>query len=145
MNDQHPPRRRPFQFRLRTLFVVTTAAAIILAGLSAPSERVRVLSAGSLILAIPVVLTTVLVYGRGYARTFCIGGLFPAGCIVLWSLAGSLLGNTLEFFDLHSNLGEQAAELVVWLALDLLLTIAMGLLAMGVRWLVESSNRAETQ
>jgi len=152
MNDQPPPRRRRFQFRLRTIFLLTAAAAIVLAGLSAPSDRVRLLSAALLILALPVVLTTVLVYGRGYARTFCIGGLFPAGWSFLDALCSpspttnvSDLLNILLVTQPQSYLWDKASELVGSLLLDLVLTIATGVLAMGVRWLVESSNRADTQ
>ncbi len=152
MTDQPPPRRRPFQFRLRTLFILTAAVAMMLAGLSAPSDSVRFLSAASLVLAVPLVLTTILIYSGGYARTFCIGGLFPGGWGVIEAFFVADPSPHVSFFsDLlflgqsQWYVGERATEVLGFLVIDLLLTIAGGLLAMGVRWLVESRNRADTE
>ncbi len=149
MTDQPPPHRRPFQFRLRTLFVLTAVLAIILSGLSAPSNEVRAASAAAVIIALPAILTTALVYGRGYARTFCIGCLFPAGYGV-FELLVFFVGPTRYDF-VQALLGrdppsdDEVAAWLTWLMVVLLLTLAMGLLAMGVRWLVESANRADAR
>ncbi len=151
MTAQPPPRRRPFQFRLRTLFILTAVVAIVLSGLFAPSDYVRVMSANTVRLAIPVSLTTLLVYGRGYVRTFCIGGLLPSAGIVLsapyyanWPGLDVFAGG--EPTPAPVLVSEQEATIALaWLVLGLVLTIAMGLLAMGVRWLVESGNRVNTQ
>jgi len=131
---------------LRTLFIVTTAAAIVLSGLFAPSDAVRVISADILMLAIPASLTTLVVYGRGYVRTFCIGGLIPSvapvtvSVLVIWPHVDVFLGDRSNSF-----LQEQAKRGLACLVFVLVLTIAMGLLAMAIGYLVESANRADTQ
>jgi hypothetical protein len=76
--------RRPFQFTLRTMFLVTTVVAVVLGGLSVPEqwEWVRVLTMFYVAVAVPIVAVTALVYGRGYVRTFALGALFPAAAIL---------------------------------------------------------------
>ncbi len=146
MTAQPPPRRRPFQFRLRTLFILTAVVAIILSGLFAPSDYVRVACANTLTLAIPVSLTTLLIYGRGYVRTFCIGGLLASGGVVLISppvfSVWSIIEASLDAYSIQLDIA--AARALAWLVLTIVLTTAMGLLAMGVRWLVESGRRGDT-
>ena len=40
--------------------------------------------------ALPAVLTTVIIYGRSYQRTFCIGAMFPSGIFLLMVPYGSM-------------------------------------------------------
>ena len=75
-------RRRPFQYSLRSMFVVTTAAAIGLSLLVAGPYWLIMLVLVIVALAIPMLLTIALIYGRGAIRTFSIGALFPAGSSV---------------------------------------------------------------
>jgi len=99
----------------------------------------------------PIVLTTVLVYGRDYWRTFCIGALFPASVFFLgigftylslvsrWSRATS-------FWHALDELGEAAHLAGFTWALILL----SGLVAIGVRLLISrgpigSSDAAPTE
>jgi len=68
-----------FQFSLKTLLVVTTSVAVGLSSLVAAPAVINLIAATCFLMLLPVVLTVVLVYGRGYQRTFCIGAMFPSG------------------------------------------------------------------
>ncbi len=85
----------------------------------------------------PIVLTTILVYGRGYLRTFCIGALFPAGVFFIGMgltyprMIGRWPGRY-SIWDFFEEFGE-AAHLTgfVWT-----FVVLSGLLAMGTRFLI---------
>ncbi len=82
-NDGSEARPGPsFQFSLKTLFLVTIGVAVGVSLLFAAPMIVNAIAAGCFLLLLPAVLTVVLICGRGYTRTFCIGALFPAG--FLW-------------------------------------------------------------
>jgi len=76
----HP---RRLQYTLRTLFALTTAAAIACAVFFTLPPWVSIVAAVCVVISMPAVLTVMLVYGRGYTRTFCIGALFPAGLLLV--------------------------------------------------------------
>jgi Ca2+/Na+ antiporter len=123
-----PPR---FQFSLRTMFWVTTGTAIICA-VSFPMPAVIAMPLMLLIsVALPAVLTTVIIYGRSYQRTFCIGAMFPS-CIFLLMIPYGSMG--LFRFGLN---GEDD----FWLRLVVfgfwVFCVVVGLVCMGVRRLVE--------
>ena len=69
-------RSRPFQFSLRTKFIGMTVLAIACLGLFAGPEWVTGVTLMLIGALVPMALTVAVVYGRGYLRTFCIGGLF---------------------------------------------------------------------
>ena len=125
----------PWQFDLKTLFLVMTAMAVALSLLVAVPPIVRFISAGFLVLALPLVLTVVLIYGRGYRRTFCIGALFPAG-LAVWPL-GSYC--PLLAFGLTGSGGLEDAGYVpaIFVAITFAASGVFGLMAIGVRRLVE--------
>jgi len=86
-------------------------------------------------------LVSMLVYGKGYLRTFCMGAIIPAGlhAASLVSL-GMLLMSASNwrqmggFVDLETRLAS--------LVMSGVATIAAGLVAMAVRFLVESLQKS---
>ena len=136
-----PP--RPFQFTLRTMFLVTTVVAVVLAGLSAPErwEWVRFLTLFYLTVAIPLVLVTALIYGRGNVRTFAIGALFPAGAI-LWIAAWWAVVNLTSppqpaLLSLPDDAESRRLMLALGTAIAAALILLSGIIAVVVRRMVE--------
>ena len=136
------PRLRRLQYSLRTLFGLTTAVAIACAVFFALPAWVSVVVAECVIISVPAVLTVMLIYGRGYTRTFCIGALFPAG-ICLSPVASSFglqiaLNSLTEVFDsLEPNIA-----VLVFLNVYFAVVLGNGLLAVGVRRSMESGGPA---
>ena len=128
-----PPRF--LQFSLGTMFVVTTAVAIVCSLLfSMPTV------AGFPLLlvfsvALPAALTTVIIYGRGYQRTFCIGALFPAGMfLVMFPFIEPNVFRFPEFFRMNEAdwLVFRVVVVGFWVS-----SILVGSICVGVRRLVE--------
>jgi hypothetical protein len=83
----------------------------------------------------PVVVVSLLVYGRGYLRTFCIGAIIPAGLQALSAFS-------LMMLILEPSVWQQAGWAarhgnLVSLVVSGLLTGAAGVVAVIVRFLVE--------
>jgi hypothetical protein len=78
-----PPR---FQFSLFSMFVVTTAVAITCSLTFSMPVLVALPGFVLVSMIVTAVLITVIVYGRGYQRTFCIGAVVPFG-VLLFALA----------------------------------------------------------
>ncbi len=133
---QQPTKRRPFQFSLRSLFILTTVLAATLGLLFRAPPVVSVSTAGFFILSLPMVLVIVLIYGRGYTRTFCIGALFPTA-FSLWSVSDYPL---FAYAIVGPNFDEIGWWAACWLGGVVVLSTIFGLLAMGVRRLVESPD-----
>ena len=131
----------PFQYSLRTMFIVMTVLAVALSGIFAGPEWLSMLTALFLALATPIVLTIALIYGGGYLRTFCIGALFPAG-LILFSLGPGL---SYPFFGMGRFGGSPGGEVGLYVAIFVLVAgiviVVLGLLAIGVRWMVEAPQR----
>lgn len=125
-----------FQYCLRTLLVLTTVLAVACSALFAAPARMQVLSALFLVTCWPAILTIILIYGRGYARTFSVGALFPAGLVLVF--LPLLFLSAYSHIDAWKLLGEVAALRVV---IPVVMSIATGLLAMGVRWMIEASRQ----
>ncbi len=128
-----PPR---FQFGLGTLFWVTTVTAIAFSLLFRVPAVVAIpvmlfISAALL----PAMWTTVIIYGRGYQRTFSIGAMFPAGILMLLALL-AILDHGMSFSRWDSpNEDEFWVRLVLfgfWAS-----SLLVGGACMGLRWLVE--------
>jgi hypothetical protein len=143
------PRRR-LQFSIRTLLWVTLATAIALAILVSSPSVVAVPVMMCLTIAIPAILTVVVIYGSGYQRTFCVGALFPTGIALYatgWLLGLSLfeppsidldsLDGWLDFFD---GIGSayRAYTGCAWL-----LAIAVGSIAVAVRCRLQARARRD--
>lgn len=141
--DRGPAAGGPFQFSLRAMFAVTSILAVAFSLLLAAPGLVRVIAAGCLIVALPVVLTVVLIHGRGYARTFSIGALFPA-TLASWCAAGPSYSMLFLWEAAAGNIELGFGPAIVT-AGTFSLSIATGLLAVLVRWLLERHQRRQHQ
>ncbi len=131
--------RPRFQFSLRLVLGVITAFAIVLAGLTTGPERRAVLTAISLSLCYPAALTIMVIRGRGYIRAFCVGALVPAAGmlpVALFFGAGAL-----EMSSTSGPSDTMRFYAVMFLACSFGPTVLFGLLAIGVRYLVEGRRR----
>jgi hypothetical protein len=146
--DAHPP-ARPFQFSLRSMFVVTTMVAVVCGGLFAPWEWLQDFTAYYLGITVPMAVIVALIYSRGYLRTFWIGAAFPTGLLFLYlatetDLPKSFKALTLDVVEYNdpylTNLTRGLAILVATLVV-----VTTGLIAMGVRWVVESPQRTHAR
>ena len=131
---------RRLQYTSRTLLALTTAVAIACAVFFTLPPWVSVVAAVCVIISMPAVLTVMLIYGRGYTRTFCIGALFPAGlCLspVAASYGLQIAVNSLtEVFDsLEPNIA-----VLVFLNVYFAVVLGNGLLAVGIRRLMEAGQ-----
>ena len=137
-----PTDRRPWQYSLRTLFAVTTLVAITFSLLFASPGWIRALGCVCLVTALPLLLTLMLIHGSSYARTFSLGALFPSGVYLL------AITFTLGYLTLILIMDEPGVQFVdfeefghwpaFFLALDLVLSVVFGLVAVSIRWWVES-------
>ena len=159
MDDQHSvvpnsqPEHRPFQFTLRTMFIVTTVVAMWCSGLFAPYALSQLVTVTLWVFTVPVVLVVMLIYGRGYMRTFAIGGLFTTfpllicHVVLVYSLvmvAISLAsGGNADWSDAFGTAIPDESRLAAGLfcAGYTAVIFLFGFLAMGVRWMVESPQR----
>jgi len=134
-----PPHR--FQFTLSQLIVLMTLVAVFCASAISVPGWLSMILAGCFAILLPMAFTVGIVYGRGYQRTFCMGALFPSGIVGFQGL--SVFG---LFLYRPTRLGgdfDSEARLWVWVFLLAVcgVSIAFGLLAMGLRWMIESSRR----
>ena len=128
------------QYTSRTLLALTTAVAIACAVFFTLPPWVSVVAAVCVVISMPAVLTVMLIYGRGYTRTFCIGALFPAGVLLspiastyTFQIVAELLN---EVFDsLEPNIA-----VLVSLNIYFAVVLGNGLLAVGVRRLMEAGQ-----
>ena len=134
-HDRDSPRPRSFQFTLRSLLVATTLTAIFLSCLFGGSTWVAMFAALLVVFAVPVVLITILVYGRGYQRTFCIGALTFA--VATLTLPFGIQYEYILAMGVDDGLAPRCYVLIGLLT-GILIAAAFGLLAVMVRRMVES-------
>ncbi len=145
------PARQRLQFGLRTLLIVMTGFAVLLSALFAGPIAASLLVEVAVILAAPMCLTVGIVYGRGYLRTFCIGGVFPCGSIALgtsfYVLPEIIYALPSGGFWTEIGNDDTLAKLVIaiGIVIGILVTLAFGAAACGVRWLIERQNRVTTE
>jgi len=125
---------RPLQFSLQGMFLLMTVLAVAFSLLLAAPPVVRFIGAAFFLLALPTVLTVVLIYGRGYARTFCIGALFPAGTM-LWPFGS---GVPMIMYGMGGDLGGAGWIPALYVAAAYVVSMIFGAIAVVVRRLVES-------
>ncbi len=145
-----PQPGRPWQYSLKTLFLITLGLAVALAVVVSFPNAIAVPVLICLAIAIPAFLTVVAIYGSRYQRTFAIGALFPT-CTLLYT-TGWLMGLTLiegprppidsledwlEFFD------EVGGAYRVYAGCAWLLAVAVGWMAVAVRHHLEARARRE--
>ncbi len=68
-----------FQFSLVAMLLAMAVVAAAMAVLFAFPDALATPVIIFLFITVPALLTTHIVYGSGYERTFCIGALFPTG------------------------------------------------------------------
>ena len=140
--DPCEPNRPRMQFSLRTMFVLTTCVAVACTLLFAVPDPVVVPLLLAVTIALPAVLTTFIVYGGSYLRTFCIGALFPAATALYasaWFLGFFLMGSAEDLAVVESGTFERTYR---WYAgTSWLLAIVVGLICVGACWLVAGKKR----
>ncbi len=143
---------RPFQFSLRTMFIVTTLVAVVCSGLFAPVTYIVVATIAGLIVLAAVALTVAIIYARGYLRTFCVGAIFPASMVFVVLVLACMFyfttitpGSPVSLSDSDSTFDatDQATRegIALYVACYLAFCFVSGLVAMGVRWMIESPHR----
>jgi len=147
------PHGRPFQFSLRTMFIVTTIVAVWCSGLFAPYAWARLLTLAIWVFTVPVVLIVMVIYARGYIRTFAIGGLFTTFPLLVFhiivayaavALAFSGDSNSTDwsgFLAMDDNADQSRFAPGICCTVYTAVVFLFGFLAMGVRWMVESPQR----
>jgi hypothetical protein len=148
-----PQPGQPWQYSLKTLFLITLGLAVALAVVVSFPNGIAVPLLICLAIAIPAFLTVVAIYGSGYQRTFSIGALFPT-CTLLyatgWLMGLTLiegpgpstfdsLGDWLELFD------EVGGPYRVYTGSAWLLAVAVGWMAVGVRYRLERRARRDDE
>ena len=137
------PENQPrfLQFRLSSIFVLTfvVAAACSLLFSMPPMPGLLLLLVFSMIF--PAALTIIIIYGRSYQRTFCIGALFPMG-LLLGTVCFLLTVVLIESDNLDRCVRQLAGdENWLWFRLIVggvwVLSVVTGLICVGVRRLVE--------
>jgi hypothetical protein len=141
-SEDGTPEARPrrLQYTLRTLFVLTTAAAVACAVFFTLPAWVSVVVAVCVVISMPGVLTVMLIYGRGNTRAFCIGALFPAG--VCLSPVVSAYGFALlaQYLDELLDALEPNIAVLVFLNVYFAVVLGNGLLAVGIRRMMETGT-----
>lgn len=145
--DTDQPQLGPLQFSLQTIFVVTIVLSVMFAGLFGGSAWVALGTACCLLLAVPITLTVIAIYDSSYRRTFCIGAMFPAGAMFYSGLPNLIL--TFQLYRTPLPLGGAILapgdrwRIGIALGIATVAILASGLLAVGVRWLVEAEQNSQ--
>jgi hypothetical protein len=144
---------RPFQFSLRTMFIVTTIVAVWCSGLFAPYAVARLVTLAIWVFSVPIVLVVMVIYARGYMRTFAIGGLLTTAplfiyhFIAAYAIVAMAFSSGTDFSTLMAMDDADESRFVVGLfSIGYTVVIFVsGFLAMGVRGLVELPQRAQAR
>jgi hypothetical protein len=121
-----------FQFGLATLFWIMTGTAIVCAVLFPMPLVVAIPLILFISVALPAVLTTVIIYGHSYQRTFCIGAMFPSGVFLLMIPYGSMGLFRFGVTNAQDDIGFRLVVLGFWVS-----SLLIGGVCVGVRRLVE--------
>jgi len=142
--DREASRPTHFQFSLRSLIWLMTLVAVYLSVSVAGPDWLAEMTGLLLRLAVPAVLTIVVIYRRGYAQTFAIGALFPAAMFSVGSYDDYLDTSPTpvrEWLESTEPIGSVCdADRLLELAdmgIHCLVVVAFGVLAIIVRRMVE--------
>ncbi len=134
-------RRGRLQFSLRGLLVLMTVSAFVCGLLFAAPAWVGLLLVVFQCTAMPVAVTVMIIYGRGYLRTFAIGAMFPGFLALFYSYAVLLSG----LGDLDDESLQTRLMLAAYLVGLFVVMALYGGTAMVVRWLVERWQSSELE
>jgi len=136
-------RPRPFQYSLRALLILTTVVAIACSVFFALPGWVAFVATICFVISTAAVLTVLLVYSRGYVRTFCVGALFPAA-VCLLPAAIMITAITLDGIQRWSRSysDEERLGCLALLVMHCVLVVVNGWLAVFVRRLVEAPRHS---
>jgi hypothetical protein len=136
----------PLQYSLRTMFIVMTVVAVVLSGVFAGPGWFSLLTGLVLAVLAPMVLTVAIIYGRSHLRTFCIGALFPAG-VVFIAVVPLLFDLTYFIAQRPRRIVGASGETGWFVGVSIVVAgaviVVSGLVAVGVRWMVEAPQRRE--
>ncbi len=128
-----------FQFSVRALLVATALLAVACSGISVAPGWGLLVILWLVTVGLPAALTTIVIYGRGYLRTFAIGAMFPAAIISVICIV-SLWGTTYMMIRYHDSPRQPIllfVSLGVFFAFSIPLNAGVGLLAVWIRRMVE--------
>ncbi len=140
------PRRRRFQFSLRSLLLMVSLAAVCCSGLFSGYGWLAGLTGFVIVMAATVVLVITLWYGHGNLRTFSLAALCPFGLgfAFLTSVAGPyliVLAILIDDGDLNWGITILGGLSAYFAAL-----ITLGLFGIWVRRVIEPiTSKAEAQ
>ncbi len=132
------------QFGLGTMMAFTAVVAVASSLMFRLPSSVATPLLALLTIALPVTLTAVVIYGRGYWRTFCIGALFPSGAMLVCTSLMLLIHSISAYQNSLSSWAEFTEKVgpyyrpyvgVGWLS-----SVLMGLLSVLVRYLTERAR-----
>ena len=123
--------RTRIQFSLSTLLLLPVFVAGAYAVLFATPPAVVLPELLIVSFILPALLATVVIYGKSYARTFCIGALFPAGALwlycAMWIMTMVPVPESMNSSDVARGLRWSVVE-------ALSAAVLSGLLCMALRW-----------
>ena len=137
------------QFRLRTLFILTAAVALLAWMFFAPPQWLGMLAIYLLHFLLPAAIVAGVIYHRGYWHAFFIGAASWVGFTWVWTFMGMpvWLGTTAGLWpsvfdpsseDIWTQLFATDADTLIYqkmqLGIPLAITLGSGLVAVGMRW-----------
>lgn len=126
------------RFRLRTLLVGMAVVAVALFLLIVAPAGLATPLLATIWVLLAAFLGAGIVFGRGHARAFCVGAMFPAGGTVFalscLLFEGLIAGQRTQPFDqLMDELVRMAFAFRAWSAMGWAVTLAAGAVAVGAR------------
>jgi hypothetical protein len=121
------------QFRLRTLFIVTTAIALLAWIFFVPPGWVGVVVLYAIYILLPAVTVSGMIYHRGYRQAFFIG-MAPSVVFVAFLFFSRDPFPSFWPYSFSPSSFDGYLLYKLYLGLFLLFPVASGFVAMGMRW-----------
>jgi len=133
------------QFGLQAMLGMTAVVAVVCTLFFSMPPEIATPVMIVIMVTLPAVLTTVLVYGRGYQRTFCLGAIFPAG-IMLLCTSLMLMIHSISAYQNSVATWQEFSERIgpyykPYVALTFGTALAVGAICVVVRWIVDRGER----
>jgi hypothetical protein len=132
------------QFRLRTLFIATTAAAVLAWAFFAPPEWLGLWAIYLVYFLLPAVTVSGITFHRGYWQAFFIG-MAPWAAMVSVCVAAQQIPWFPDAWPINVNVFAAGADEIfqtkLLLAIPLLIAVASGLVGVGMRWWTLTATR----